>query len=233
MSGGEMNTTGGAITVVSTGVVTIEGPVLSDGGAINMSSGASFTSDSNGTITSDGGDVAIQAVTGVTVSAAVNTGGGNFSAVGTSVTTDAEISDGGVNDSKAQGLTITASAGSVSIGGEISWAASLSPITITVPTGKDLFLSADITANAAEPINFSNAPVMVTGSSTTLTGGNITLGAVTDSLPQGDSFEIQFLRKCHHRRHQRHFDRRGLDFHRRQKCHPGRFHRNRGGRDIR
>ncbi len=190
MSGGEMSTDGGALTVVSTGVVTIEGPVLSDGGPINLSSGASFTSDSNGTITSDGGDVAIQGVSGVTISAAVNTGGGNFSAAGASVNTTAEISDGGVNDSKAQGLTITASSGSISIGGEISWAASLSPITMTVSVPHDLILSANVTANSAEPVNFSNAPVEITGSSTTVTGGNVTLGAVTFASSGGGSFDI-------------------------------------------
>jgi fibronectin-binding autotransporter adhesin len=191
MSSGGITTNGGALTIVSTGVVTIEGPVLSDGGAINMSSGASFTSDSNGTITSDGGDISIQGVTGVTISAAVTTGGGNFSAAGSTFTSNAEISDGGVNDSKAQGLSITASAGNATIDGAISWASSLSPITITVPTGHTLSLGASITANSLEPINFSNTAVLISGSSTSLTGGNITLGNVTDDLSEGDSFAIK------------------------------------------
>jgi hypothetical protein len=190
-STGGMTTNGGAITVASTGVVTVEGPLVSNGGAVNLSSGASFTSDSSGTITSAGGDVSVQGVTGVSVSAAVNTGGGNFTAAGTTFTNSAEISDGGVNDSKAQGLSITASAGDATIDGDISWASSFSPITIIVPTGHNIDLGANITANAAEPINFSNTTIVVNGAAPAIVGGNITLGPVSDtSTSGGDSITL-------------------------------------------
>jgi filamentous hemagglutinin family protein len=189
-STGAVTTNGGAFTIDSTGVVTIEGPVTSDGGAINLTSGASFTSDSNGALTSAGGDISIQGSTGVTINATVNTGGGNFTAAGTTFTNSAEISDGGVNDSKAQGLTIIASSGDININGEISWAASSSPITMTVGSTHTLNIGASIIANSLEPINFTNTAVNVTSSSLTISGGNITFGSLTNSATDGGAFTI-------------------------------------------
>jgi filamentous hemagglutinin family protein len=189
-STGAMTSNGGAINVESTGVVTIEGGVNSDGGAISILSGSTFTSDSDGTITSSGGDVAIQSESDLTISAEVNTGGGNFTATGSTFTNNAEISDGGVNDSKAQGLTINASAGDITVGGEISWAASLSPVTFSVPSGSKIELGAEISANPAEALNLSNIPIAVTSTSAVLSGGNITLGAVTNASSSTPELEI-------------------------------------------
>jgi hypothetical protein len=183
-TGGSLSTNGGTIQVTASSAVLIEGAVASNGGQIDISSGTTFGTDSNGTISSTGGDISLVGGGAVSIGAAITTGGGNFVTTGTTVSTSAEISDGAVNDSKAQGLAITATSGDITVGGDISWASSFSPVTFIVPTGASLDLGATITANAAEPINLAGMPVALTGTGA-LIGGNITLGALTNADSSG------------------------------------------------
>jgi filamentous hemagglutinin family protein len=176
---GTTSTTGGALTATTTGDISIQAPVQTNGGAVNLSSGSFFSNSSTGTITSGGGAISLHGSTGASIGADVNTGGGNFSLTGGSVTTTAEISDGGINDSRPQGLTIASTNGNINVGGPISWAASFSPITFSVPAGSSVNLGSSITANASEPINFAGIPIVLMATST-IAGGSITLGAVTD-----------------------------------------------------
>jgi filamentous hemagglutinin family protein len=181
-STGAITTNGGPAQINSTGVVTIEGPINTEGGGVNITSGSTLTSDASGSIVSSGGNVSVASASDMSIGATVSTGGGNFSAAGSTFTNTAQISDGGVGDSKPQGLSISASSGSVSIDGNVSWASSLSPITFTVPSGQVLNLGATITANPAEPIDLSN--VTLSANSTTvaavIAGGNITMGPIVN-----------------------------------------------------
>jgi hypothetical protein len=171
---------GGAVNITSNGAVSIGAAVNTDGGSFSASSQTTLDLASGGSVTSAGGNVSLSGLQSIGVDDVVSTGGGNFTALGGTFENSAEISDGGVNDSKPQGLSITTSAGDITIGGAISWASSLSPMTFTVPTGSSVELGAAITANAAEPINFSSAPIALTTTTASITGGDVTLGAVTD-----------------------------------------------------
>jgi filamentous hemagglutinin family protein len=177
---GAVSTGGGVLAATTTGNITVQGPITTSGGAVNLSSGAAYVNNGSGTITSGGGSVALHGSTTASIDAAVNTGGGNFSATGGGVENSAEISDGGINDSQPQGFQMAATGANVNVSGPISWAASFSPITFSVPLGGTVILASSITANAAEPVNFSGVPVALSATST-ITGGSITLGAITDA----------------------------------------------------
>jgi hypothetical protein len=175
---GATSTTGGILAVTTTGDVSIQAPVTTSGGAVNISSGGNYSNSGSGTITSGGGAVALHGSTSASMDADVNTGGGNFSATGGTVENSGTISDGGINDSRPQGLSIASTNGNININGPISWASSFSPITLSVPAGSSVNLGSSITANAVEPLNLAGSAVALTATST-LTGGNVTLGAVT------------------------------------------------------
>ncbi|MGD0767308.1 MAG: filamentous hemagglutinin N-terminal domain-containing protein [Tepidisphaeraceae bacterium] len=190
-STGAITTNGGVVSLTTTdssaGSITLESPVITGGGAFNVNSAVAFTSSGSGTINTGGGAVTIQAAdttNGISIGAIVNTGGGNFSATAPIFTNTAEISDGGVNDSNSAGLTITSTAGAIYIEGPISWAASHSPITLSYATNYGVALDSSITVNDAEPLDFANTFIALTGSAT-LTGGNITLGQVVNGITSG------------------------------------------------
>ena len=119
----------------------------------------------------------------------MNTDGGNFIATAPIFSNSAEITDGGVNDSNPQGITITTTTGPILLNGPISWAASHSPITLSYSTpngvgSNGVGLGSSLTVNDAEPIDFTNTFIALTGSAT-LTGGNITLGTVVNGINGG------------------------------------------------
>jgi hypothetical protein len=197
-STGTITTNGGAVSLTTTdssnGAITIESAVSTGGGAFNVKSAVTFDSSGAGTINTAGGAVNIQAtgaaatsttnVTGITIGALVNTGGANFIASAPVFSNTAEITDGGVNDSNPQGITITTTTGPIILNGPISWAASHSPITLTYGTtggvgSNGIGLGSSITVNNAEPIDFTNKYIALTGSAT-ITGGNITMGTVVN-----------------------------------------------------
>jgi filamentous hemagglutinin family protein len=187
-STGTITTDGGVVSLTtSSGAITIEGAVSTGGGAFTVNSASTFTNSGAGTISTGGGAVTIQAAdttTGISIGALVNTGGGNFSATAPVFGNTAEITDGGVNDSNPAGLTITTTASAIYVDGPISWAASHSPITFNYPTNYGVSLDGNITANNAEPLNFSNVFIALAGSAT-ITGGNITMGTVVNGLSSG------------------------------------------------
>ena len=190
-SSGSIATNGASLQSTSGTETLIEGPVTTQGGLASISSATTLISDSDGTINSDGGDVELAGANGVSVGAAVNTGGGNFSSVGATFSNSAEISDGGVNDSKPQGLTISTSGGDISINGEISWVASFSPITLTPASTFSINLGASLMANPAEAINLANTHIRLSGTSATISGGDITLSPISDDTAGDTSFEIE------------------------------------------
>jgi filamentous hemagglutinin family protein len=182
---GTITTNGGAVVVTNTGIVTFGSTVVTGGGPFTVNDDNTFTSSANGIITTNGGAVIINSTgsiistTGeISIGAEINTGGGSFSSTGVTFSNTAEITDGGVNHSQA--LTITATEGDITIGGDIDWSTNLGPMTFSVPSLSNLSLGATITANPAEPIDFSGVNLSLTGTNSTITGGNITFGAITN-----------------------------------------------------
>ncbi|MGD0389477.1 MAG: hypothetical protein ABSC42_11035, partial [Tepidisphaeraceae bacterium] len=197
-STGTITTNGGVVSITTTdssaGSITLESAVSTGGGAFTVNSASSFTSSGAGTVNTGGGAVTIQAAdttTGISIGAVVNTGGGNFAATAPIFTNTAEITDGGVNDSNPAGLTITTTGNAIFVEGPISWAASHSPITFSYPTNFGVALDGDISVNDAEPVNFTNVFIALTGSGT-ITGGNVTMGTVVNGVNGGEgSLTIQ------------------------------------------
>jgi filamentous hemagglutinin family protein len=197
-STGTITTNGGAVSLTSSdssaGSITLEGAVITGGGAFTVNSAFTFANSGSGTVDTGGGPVTIQAAdttNGISIGAMVNTGGGNFSASAPVFGNTAEITDGGVNDSNPAGLTITTTGGAIYVEGPISWAASHSPITFNYATGYGVGLASTITVNPAEPINFTNTYLAIVGPST-IVGGNITLGTVVNGNSSGgESLAIQ------------------------------------------
>ncbi|MGD0141299.1 MAG: hypothetical protein ABSD28_20765, partial [Tepidisphaeraceae bacterium] len=203
-STGTITTNGGAVSLTTTdssnGAITVESAVSTGGGAFNVNSAVTFDSSGAGTINTAGGAVNIQATgvpgtsttsaSGITIGALVNTGGGNFIASSIIFVSTAGITDGGVNDSNPQGITITTTTGPIILNGPISWAASHSPITLTYGTSggvgsNGVGLGSSITVNNAEPIDFTNTFIGLIGSAT-ITGGNITMGTVANEASSGE-----------------------------------------------
>jgi len=208
-STGTITTNGGVVSLTTTdssaGSITLESAVSTGGGAFSVSSAVTFASSGSGTINTAGGAVTIHATgaeatsttnpTGITIGALVNTGGGNFIASAPIFSNTGEITDGGVNDSNSQGITITTTSGPILLNGPISWAASHSPITLTYGTtngvgSNGVGLGSSLTVNNAQPIDFTNTFIALTGSAT-ITGGNITMGTVDNGVNGGGSLVIQ------------------------------------------
>jgi len=185
--GGSVTTNGGNVDLLTSGTVNLGAAVNTGGGTFNATLDNDFTSTSGGTITTVGGAVtitstgAVSSGTGeISIGDEINTGGGSFSASGTTFTSSGEITDGGIND--AQGLSITTTGGDITLntGGDINWSASLAPVAFVMPSGSSLNLGAAITVNPSEPLNFTGFTVSLVGTAATVSGGNITFGTIVN-----------------------------------------------------
>jgi filamentous hemagglutinin family protein len=180
---GAITTTGGGVTINNTGATIAFGePVITNGGAFIINgdpTSSTFTNAGSGTITTGGGAVEITCGEACGVEAEINTGGGNFTVTTPTFESTAEITDGGVAGSQILSITSTNNTNTntvnISIGGDIDWAGSM---TFSVPSGFYLGLGAAITATAGGPIDLSGATVALTGTTSTITGGNITFGSI-------------------------------------------------------
>ncbi len=184
---GSITTNSGAVNLLTPGGINLGAAIITGGGAFNATNDNAFTSTTGGTITTLGGAVTINSIgtvansTGeIVIGDEINTGGGAFTSNGSMFTSSGEITDGGIND--AQSVSITTTGGDITLntGGDINWAASLGSITFVVPSGSVLGLGAVITGNVAEPIDFTGVTLSLVGQASTITGGNISFGAIVN-----------------------------------------------------
>jgi hypothetical protein len=184
---GSITTNGGDVDLLTAGGINLGGAVSTGGGAFNATNDNAFTSTTGGTITTLGGAVTINSIgtvgnsTGeIVIGDAINTGGGAYSSNGSTFTSSGLITDGGINGGQSVSITTTGGDITLNTGGDVNWAASLGSITFVVPAGSNLGLGSTITGNVAEPINFTGVTLLLVGSASTITGGNIAFGTIAN-----------------------------------------------------
>jgi filamentous hemagglutinin family protein len=184
---GLITTNGGDVNLLTPDGINLGGAIVTGGGAFNATNDNAFTSTTGGTITTLGGAVTINSIgtvgnsTGeIVIGDEINTGGGAFTSNGSTFTSSGEITDGGINDNQPVSITTTGGDITLNTGGDINWAASLGSITFVVPAGSTLGLGATITGNVAEPINFTGVTLSLVGPESTIMGGNIAFGTISN-----------------------------------------------------
>jgi filamentous hemagglutinin family protein len=177
---GSITTNGGDVDLLTTGTIAPAAAINTGGGAFNVTLDDGFASTTGGVITTVGGPVTINSSGSVSVGDQINTGGGSFSSTAGTFASSGEITDGGVNNGQSVSITTTGGDITLNTGGDINWSASLGAISFVVPGGSVLNLGATITANVAEPINFTSVTLALVGTTATVSGGNVTFGTIAN-----------------------------------------------------
>ncbi len=186
---GTITTNGGAVQITNNGAnVGIGAAVNTGGGAFTTTEGGTFTNSGNGTIDTGGGAVTITCSTDCSVGAEINTGGGSFTVNSPTFETNAEITDGVTTGTQLLSITTTNTDPNntsvaetlidLNILGDIDWAGGM---TFSVPSGFYLGLSANITATVGGPIDLTGVTLDLTGTSSTISGGNISFGSIINT----------------------------------------------------